>query len=251
MTRIIKKPNLPENPVTTVLLGEKYKKTASELEKLGIESLFTTCSTFVRRGLEYHADMQFSGLDENKALLSRDQKELYNKLQAIGFDEIEFIEKDLEEKYPGDVLLNFVIINNAVIYNPDTVSCLLKDFIKNKSLKEIKTKQGYTKCSVGIVSDEAIITEDISIGSKAEEIGIDVLLIDKGFVKLEGYDYGFIGGACGKISKDILLFNGKIENHPDFDNIKSFLLNHGVYPYSLNDGELEDIGSIIPIRERV
>ena len=42
----------------------------------------------------------------------------------------------------------------------------------------------------------------------------EVLLISSGDIKLEGYDYGLIGGASGKISDNTVVFFGNAEMHP-------------------------------------
>ena len=73
-----------------------------------------------------------------------------------------------------------------------------------------------------------------------------MLKISKGSVYLPGFDYGFIGGASGKIADDEIIFNGDISKHPDYKNIMSFLCKHNVKAVSFKD-KLEDIGSIIPI----
>ena len=59
--------------------------------------------------------------------------------------------------------------------------------------------------------------------------------------------YGFIGGASGLFDEGMLVFNGNIKTHPDYNNIKYFCTNHHVNIYSLHDGELEDIGSVIQL----
>ena len=76
-----------------------------------------------------------------------------------------------------------------------------------------------------------------------------MLKIQKGFISLPGYDYGFIGGCCGKLSKNILAFTGKIESHPDYNNIKDFCRNYNVNVLSLTNDDLLDIGGILPIAE--
>ena len=57
---------------------------------------------------------------------------------------------------------------------------------------------------------------------------INSLLIEKGSVHINKYDYGFIGGCCGLIDKNLLLFNGDLSLHSDFDKIKKFLYDNGI-----------------------
>jgi len=249
MEKILEIPNLPTGIVSRVIIGENNNKTKSALQKLGIIVIETTCSTNVHPNVATHADLQFCHLKDDIAVVASEQTILRNLLYDLDFSKVTFCEKSLGDEYPDDVLLNCAFVNDCVIYNPETVSEEILSFIKNSDLTEITVNQGYTKCSVAIVSDNAIITEDVSIASKAAEAGLHVLLIRKGYVKLKGYDYGFIGGCCGKISKDTLAFNGDIKLHPDYKEINKFLKAHKVKPYSLFKGELEDIGSIIPLMQ--
>ena len=75
------------------------------------------------------------------------------------------------------------------------------------------------------------------------------MLVRKGSVKLKGFDYGFIGGCCGKIAEDTVAFCGNLKTHSDWLKIESFMKERGVYPLCLASGELIDIGSILPITE--
>ena len=98
------------------------------------------------------------------------------------------------------------------------------NLLPNKTI--IDVKQGYSKCSVCICKHNTIITDDISIFNNLLQYDdIKSLLVEKGTVKIDKYDYGFIGGCCGLIDKDLLLFNGDLSMHSDFDKIKNFKYN--------------------------
>ena len=159
-------------------------------------------------------------------------------------------EKAAGEAYPDDVPLNSAFIGNCLFCNPRTID----PFILNYALKSGHTitsvRQGYTKCSIAIITESAIITADTIIAKKAKELKMDVLKIREGHIELSGFSYGFIGGCCGKISRDLMVFTGNIELHPDGKNIISFLRNYGIYAYSLSQEHiLKDIGGIIPVAE--
>lgn len=117
-------------------------------------------------------------------------------------------------------------------------------------MRIIDVKQGYTKCSLCPVRENAVITDDSGIEKVLLNNGYDVLKVSKGSVRLHGFDYGFIGGCSAMISRDILLFFGNFEMHSDKDRIKVFLQNYGITPQSLNGDVLTDIGSIIPLSEQ-
>ncbi len=90
---------------------------------------------------------------------------------------------------------------------------------------------------------------DVKIWKNAEGVDgcdetIDLLLIEKGHVALEGFEYGFLGGASGCV-EDTVYFNGDLSVHPDFERIRDFIRAHG-YSLKYFEGEtLADIGSII------
>ena len=70
---------------------------------------------------------------------------------------------------------------------------------------QISSRQGYSRCSVCVVSDNAIITADEGICRSAEAHGVDVLKIRPGYIDPPGFDYGFIGGQASKFQTQSLL----------------------------------------------
>ena len=117
-----------------------------------------------------------------------------------------------------------------------------------ESLSKLDIKQGYCKCSCLVINENALITDDKSIYNIALKNGVDCLLVSKGDVTLPGHNYGFIGGASGKISKTEVLFFGDVTKHRDYKKIADFIEKHGCKIISL-DFPLTDFGGIIPITE--
>ncbi len=240
-------PNLPEKQVNKVIIGGDYNpEIYKKLEKLGIEPIFITRSTNVRQGIQNHADLAVCPLTSRDFLVTKEQHELRDRLIKNGYN-AEFIEENLRSDYPNDVFLNCVIIGKHIFYNPKTVSSKIRDFLKGNGLIEVTVRQGYTKCSIAPVSVDAFITDDISIGSRGDDFGFDVLVIDKGDIKLQNFDYGFIGGATGKIAEDKMVITGKADKLSDYDKIKKFLYKHNVELIELTGDCVEDIGSIFPL----
>lgn len=242
----MKYPNLPEKRVNKVIIGNGYDdEIYRNLNKLDIEPIFTNTCTNVRPGIQNHADIVVCPLND-KFLLSEQQEVLSERLRENGYN-TEFISEELGYDYPYDVYLNCVVIGKHIIYNPQTVSSKITEYVKNNGLIEIKVKQGYTKCSITPLTIDSFITDDISIGSRAVEFGFDVLVINKGEIKLRDFNYGFIGGATGKIAEDKLLIVGNAEELSDYNKIKKFLFKKDIELIQLTNGDLEDIGSIFPI----
>lgn len=240
-------PNLPTKQVNHVIIGADYNtEIYKNIVRLGIEPIFTTKSTNVRQGIQNHADLAVCPLSTTELLLSKGQEQLKTTLISFGYN-VTTIDEELTSEYPNDVLLNCVVVGKHIFYNPKSVSEKIRDFIENSRLIEVAVRQGYTKCSIAPVTIDSFITDDISIGSRGAEFGFDVLVINKGDIKLQNFDYGFIGGATGKISEDKMLITGNAEKLSDCDRIKSFLYKHDVELIELTDGCVEDIGSIFPL----
>ncbi len=156
------------------------------------------------------------------------------------------IEEEYENKYPHDVLLNALSMGKHLFCNTKAVASKLLEL----GLEPCHTNQGYSKCSALPLGTDALITSDASIAKKAKQIGIDVLEIQPGYVMLDGYDYGFIGGCAsfaprGKTST--VLFCGDITKHPDAKKIESFCQVHGFEVISLAKSCLYDVGTIFMI----
>lgn len=186
-----------------------------------------------------HSDMLFchreyyeknSGVIEKIAVLSESKLKLCND--------------KTENKYPFDVLFNCACVGKNLFCNINYISKEIILHAQQNELKIVHVSQGYTKCSVCTVSDNAIITSDRSIHKATKNIGIDSLLISPGNVTLDRYEYGFIGGASGCCGNKIY-FCGDFTKHPDGEKIQRFCISHNKTPISLSDDTLHDVGSIL------
>ena len=149
-----------------------------------------------------------------------------------------------EERYPKDAGLCVCRVGKHIICNPKTVDPVLRAFLTGSL---IDVKQGYTKCSVCVISDEAVITSDTVIAKRAAQHNIDVLQIAPGDIRLDGFPTGFIGGASFLIDDHTMAFTGTLQQHPDQERILSFLKNHGIRPVFLTEEPIFDIGGAVPL----
>jgi hypothetical protein len=94
-----------------------------------------------------------------------------------------------------------------------------------------------------------VITSDDGIARTLAGFGLEVLKISPGNIILPGLDYGFIGGASGMVSGDIIVFYGNLASHPDFRKIQDFVKSHGKGCMSLSHESLTDLGTFIPLKE--
>ena len=148
-------------------------------------------------------------------------------------------------EYPYDVKLNAAMFGDNLICNGKYTDERIIAYAKQTGKNIIDVKQGYAKCSVCIVDENSIITSDESIYKKVTQNNINALLIEKGHIDLNGYNYGFIGGCSGLINKNKLAFTGNITLHPNYNDIKKFCDNREVEVISLSNKKLYDYGSLL------
>lgn len=215
------------------------EETKAGLRELGFTVMPTIPVNAVYDQIKGHADIQIH-IVNGRAICAPEVYEYYKKM----LPEIDVIcgSKPLGAKYPADIAYNVCGIGGLAICSERYAA----PEILRQYKKILNTRQGYSKCSVCVVSDIAAITADEGIYSLLCKNGIDVLKIRPGFVSLDNMT-GFIGGASGLLRDRLLAFNGDIATHPDCENIKAFCKNSGVDIISLGNGELCDIGSILAV----
>lgn len=198
--------------------------------------------------VSFHPDMLCFCLKGNKWIFYEDIYDVNkDKIDPLDLDIIK-IPRPENNSYPYNTELNAAAVGKNLF-------CLQKytnpNILHSGVYDIINVKQGYAKCSVCVVDDNSIITADIKIHEKARERNINSLLIRQGDVKLNGYGYGFIGGAAGKITlrngNDSLVFFGNAEKHGDYDKIAEFCRERRVKIISLTDRELYDFGGFLPV----
>ena len=160
----------------------------------------------------------------------------------LGDEIIHAQDSEIGYSYPADIAFNAACTGRYFIHNTGYTSKRLLAAAKSKGMDIIHVNQGYTKCNTAIIDASSIITSDNGI-YKAASPQLEVLLINPGHILLRGFDYGFIGGTCGRIGNEII-FNGDISAHPDYDRIQAFIRDRGLN-IKYFDYPLEDIGSII------
>lgn len=145
--------------------------------------------------------------------------------------------------YPGDCIYNAASTGRFFIHNTKITDPALLKAARDLQMEIIHVKQGYSKCSCVVVDENSIITSDAGI-ERACRNKLDCLLVSPEHVLLEGYDYGFLGGASGRLD-DTMIFNGDLQAHPDREKIRSFITERGLKIKYFDSYPLTDIGSIV------
>ncbi|MBQ4572670.1 MAG: hypothetical protein IJA80_05285 [Clostridia bacterium] len=244
--RFLEDPNLPENKVTTVYADVDDIALKNAFNDLSIKVINIVENQFLDTPVCRHADILANYIGKSTFLSDKHQIELCKFIEDNNGKSV--IIENIKSPYPNDCLLNFADIGDYIICNKSILTKEIIDLLPKKAI--IDVKQGYSKCSVCICKSNTIITDDISVYNAVLQYdNINSLLVEKGSVHINKYDYGFIGGCCGLIDKNTLLFNGDLTLHSDFDKIKKFMYDNDVNYIDIKGKPLTDIGSIIPIME--
>ncbi len=233
---------------TLALIGEDAPRAVVEaLEQKGFRTFLLNRDPQLPLPVSSHADMLLFCADD-KFFITEAYASSSPRLGAIleeyGY-EIILSNSVPDNFYPKDILFNMALIGNNVIGNIPFCDSSATDHLSKNGYKLCSVKQGYAKCSTAIIGDKAIITADKNIKETAHGLGIDVLMINNSeAIKLDGYDYGFIGGACGYYD-GTLYFCGDIALHPAYPEISAFCKKHSTLLCSLSNEQLYDVGSIL------
>ena len=153
--------------------------------------------------------------------------------------------REIGAAYPENIRFNAVCLDRYFIHNLRYTSPALLRQAHELGLHPVNVRQGYTKCNCVVVDGSAVITADRGIVSALKKCpDIDVLPISQGFVNLVKFEYGFLGGASGRVGDEII-FNGNMIDHPDHEAIRQFIENRGLRMTYFPDYPLTDIGSIL------
>lgn len=250
MSGFVQTPNLPIN-ASCVLIGEKYYDILhNSLKSLSIDAIKVPGNTNISSPVSSHADMSVLHAGEEGIWLAPFLKnsEFAEKLELSGLN-VHYSSLQQGKEYPHDVSLNICVLNKLVICSKWADNAIADYFTKSE-YKIIRTKQGYARCSICPISENAVITADRGVADALRAENFDVLLISPGHISLPGYDYGFIGGSAFKISENRLAFTGLLDGHPDKNAIEEFLGLHNIEPVYLTNLPIFDIGGAIPIFEK-
>ena len=207
---------------------------------------FFSCEKFfvenenLPKPLKTHPDMNLCIID-NTVFLPQDsslKQEFSDKTYSVVT-----IKQQLGNAYPLDVPFNCAVGKNTVILNKNTVAPEILVFCKECEKEIISVNQGYAACSTLVIDDYRFITADKGIYDQLVKHNKTALLISAGYIQIDEYDYGFIGGASGFID-GVLHFFGDITAHPDFNAIDSFLNENGIEYKYFESLPLTDIGSV-------
>lgn len=250
MERFITEPNLPDGKVSLMVVdGRIDMEIEKTLEERDIRLIKTLPVKEVMTEIAWHPDIMIHHLGKERVVVAPNIPE--KLVYALEKERFEIIigKKKLGKKYPNDIPYNVARFGKFAICNIKNTDEILLEKLMEEGIQLIDVNQGYSKCSVCVVDSSSIITSDKGIAKASDGKGIDVLLIEPGSIELKGMDYGFIGGATGFLSLDELAFAGCLEKHPQYSMILNFMLKHEKKPINLYKNTLQDLGTLVPLKE--
>lgn len=244
----LQNPFLPNDKVKLVLADYRIGLEAEKaLLDLGVELIHTVPCIDLYEAINGHPDIVVHPLGDNNLVVAPN---VFDQLEPVLSKKGFALTKGqtwLNRNYPDNIAYNVLRLGSFAFHNTRyTDKVLLNEFEKNQ-ITMIHVNQGYTKCSACIVNENSIITSDYKLSKEVEKHGIECLLISPGGIVLPGFDYGFIGGCCGLISKNTMAFTGNLDNIQDNYKLYDFLYSKGIEVKILSTKQIFDIGSIIPL----
>ncbi|MEQ2400599.1 DUF6873 family GME fold protein [Peptoniphilus hominis (ex Hitch et al. 2025)] len=222
-----------------VIVAEKFPEKSLKILKEYGKIVRTKSNKNLMKGLDTHPDILVHPLPSGELVVDRDNLEYYKKF----FPDKNIIpsHSSLSKKYPKDVPLNAFTFKNYFIHNLKFTDQVLLDYYKNSGYEMKNIKQGYGKCS-SLVTNDFIITSDGGIYESLRDF-IPIYKIKHGEIRLQNFNYGFIGGASGVLGKKIF-FTGDFSHHSSHEEILKIIKKYDYEIEILSDETIEDFGSI-------
>lgn len=229
--------------MTYVLVAENFpEESAEKLKKYG-EVVRTRANARVLKGLDTHPDILVHPLPSGELLVDRDNFDYYKEI--FGDKKIIPSHASLSAKYPSDIHLNAFAFKNIFIHNLKYTDQVILDYYKKSGYELVNIKQGYAKCSC-LVTEDIVITSDGGIYESLRDL-IPIYKIDHGQIKLQNFNYGFIGGASGVLGKKIF-FTGNFSHHSSYEEILKIINKYDYEIEILSKDPIEDYGTIFFIK---
>lgn len=191
------------------------------------------------KSVSTHPDMQIHFLNERLAVC---EPTLYEYYRSILPDSIDIRRGDaaVGRTYPEDCAYNIAVVGKNVICNTEFAEKTILDFYQRNNYKIVHINQGYAKCNICPLDESRFITEDAGIYKTTVLIaGLRPILLPVGEVNLEGFDFGFIGGATGRFENEILI-TGRVEN-----TLCDIFNKQNIKYHTLSNDLPIDLGSLI------
>ena len=228
-----------KDELPTIIADSRMPDEAKKnLKKLG-NVLFINPTSITYDSISSHPDIFFFQKDDALIYAPNAPKRIIKELKKRKINLIEG-KKEVGKKYPETVPYNAAGIGNLLIHNLKHTDTKILSSYEN----HIHVNQGYTRCNLLALNENAFITSDVAVGTRlATSVLYSVLYIDPKQIKLEGQKNGFFPGCCG-VWKNNLIVCGSTKYLKEKEELDKFLQDNNFNLIELYDGELIDVGSI-------
>lgn len=157
---------------------------------------------------------------------------------------------EVGKKYPDDVKYNICQIGNLVVHNFNFTDTKILEFVEQNKFEKVYVNQGYSNCSISVVTNNACITCDVGIYEALKIKDIDCVLLREDNIRLiDKYGHktkmnGFIGGATCVIDDKFILF-GDSDYLENKEALCNFLNKYNLQLIDFKGLEIFDYGGII------
>jgi hypothetical protein len=239
------KPNLPKNNARCLIascrLGIEARRTLKEMDIQISDSLILGSTD---RRLAHHTDLGICHVSTGVIAVC---PQIFDKINIRGINIVKGM-KDPGKAYPLDAAYNVCVLGKYAIHNFEHTDKMLIEYLK-KEYELIHIRQAYSKCLISPVTENFVITQDKGIAKALEKKNIDVLLIEEKEILLDGYPWGFIGGASFMANKDTWVLNGALNKLDSCYNIEEALRKYKISYRCLANTKPVDTGSFVILYE--
>lgn len=220
-----------------LFLGEKYRPVLSAVVP---NAIWLPDNPYVDSRLSGHADLCL--FSDGSVLYASPYLQKFLSEQGI---EAVFTKSNPGKAYPSDARFNIFCNESCIVYNSISADPEIISKLADSGKHLIEVSQGYSACSILGVDSDSFITADEGIYRALEQYKYNVLKIAPGYISLEGFGYGFIGGSAIKPDESTVAFTGSLSGHPDCDRIIGFIKGKGKSVEFLTNFPVFDIGGAV------
>lgn len=241
-----------DNVEKYVIIDSKLRKIEREyLKSLGYKLIEIKPNLNLYDEISSHVDIFCCNIEDKLVL----EKNLYNLLKGSNFSfknkEVICGEKEVQEKYPLDVLYNVCTIGKNVVHNFRYTDKKIQDVITKEKLNRININQGYTNCSIAVIDESSVIVTDKKIALELAKHNIEVLLVENinGIKLLKNCGRysamtGFIGGCMSRVEDKIIVF-GDLCKIDKSCKIRDFIRKKNLEIIDFKGYDVIDYGGIV------
>jgi len=232
-----------------LLVSNKYSFLFSDNKSLSdFDIIFIPENPNVDLRLSGHTDLSVFKLSSDSLIVKeylRDSdasKALTSKGISLIFD------NSLQQpEYPYDCGLNAALLGDKLICCKKATAKTVMEQCRFLGKDFIYVNQGYIKCSVCVLRDNAAITSDPGIYRELVQRGFSAHFINPETIRLEGFNHGFFGGCAFLSDSQTLMLTGKISDENEEKQLTAFLSKLNITIQYLSDEIISDIGGCVII----